>query len=85
MVARELRYDWFARLVQEQDYTGVATAHHLNDVLETMVFNLTRGTGLAGLHGIACSQNGVVRPLLFATRTQLATLCGRTGSGLSGG
>lgn len=72
MAARELRYDWFARLVQEQGYTGVATAHHLNDVLETMLFNLTRGTGLAGLRGMAPCQNGVVRPLLFATRTQLA-------------
>ncbi len=72
MAARELRYDWFARLIREQGYTGVATAHHLNDVLETMVFNLTRGTGLAGLHGIARYQHGVVRPLLFATRAQLA-------------
>ena len=72
MAARELRYDWFARLVQEQAYTGVATAHHLNDVLETMLFNLTRGTGLAGLRGIARHQHGVLRPLLFATRAQLA-------------
>lgn len=72
MVARELRYDWFTRLIEEQRYTGVATAHHLNDVLETMLFNLTRGTGLAGLHGIAPGQDGVVRPVLFATRAQLA-------------
>ncbi len=72
MVARELRYNWFARLIREHGYTGVATAHHLNDVLETMLFNLTRGTGLAGLHGIARYQDGVVRPLLFATRAQLA-------------
>ncbi len=72
MIARELRYDWFARLIQEHGYTSVATAHHLNDVLETMLFNLTRGTGLAGLHGIARYQNGVVRPLLFATRARLA-------------
>ena len=76
MAARDLRYDWFAQLIQEQGYTGVATAHHLNDVLETMLFNLTRGTGLAGLHGIAPSHNGVVRPLLFATRTQLAAFAG---------
>ncbi|WP_020601640.1 tRNA lysidine(34) synthetase TilS [Spirosoma spitsbergense] len=72
MVARELRYNWFAQLIREQEYTGVATAHHLNDVLETMLFNLTRGTGLAGLHGIARYQDGVARPLLFATRAQLA-------------
>ncbi|GAB4018977.1 tRNA lysidine(34) synthetase TilS [Spirosoma koreense] len=72
MVARELRYDWFAQLLQQHSYTCVATAHHLNDVLETMLLNLTRGTGIAGLHGIAPSHNGIVRPLLFATRSQLA-------------
>ncbi|GAB4031089.1 tRNA lysidine(34) synthetase TilS [Spirosoma jeollabukense] len=73
MAARDLRYAWFAQLVQEHHYVGVATAHHQNDVLETILFNLTRGTGLAGLHGIAASQNGIIRPLLFATRAAIAT------------
>lgn len=73
MAARDLRYDWFAQLLQEHDYACVATAHHLNDVLETLLLNLTRGTGLAGLHGIANRQNNVVRPLLFATRARLET------------
>ncbi|SFF04908.1 tRNA lysidine(34) synthetase TilS [Spirosoma endophyticum] len=73
MAARDLRYAWFAQLVAEHHYVGVATAHHQNDVLETILFNLTRGTGLAGLHGIAASQNGIIRPLLFATRASIAT------------
>ncbi|MVM36896.1 tRNA lysidine(34) synthetase TilS [Spirosoma sp. HMF3257] len=72
MVARELRYTWFAQLLQDFRYACVATAHHQNDVLETLLLNLTRGTGLAGLHGIMSSQNGVVRPLLFTSRAQLA-------------
>ena len=71
VAARELRYDWFAELIQEHAYAGVATAHHQNDVLETLLLNLTRGTGLAGLHGIQARQNNVVRPLLFATRDRL--------------
>ncbi|QMW06543.1 tRNA lysidine(34) synthetase TilS [Spirosoma foliorum] len=71
MVARELRYTWFAQLLDEYKYACLATAHHLNDTLETLLLNLTRGTGLAGLHGIASNQNGIVRPLLFATRPQL--------------
>lgn len=71
MAARELRYAWFAQLLKEQLYACVATAHHQNDVLETMLLNLTRGTGIAGLRGIAVNQNGIVRPLLFATRDQL--------------
>jgi tRNA(Ile)-lysidine synthase len=50
----------------------------LNDVLETMLFNLARGTGLAGLHGIAARQEHLtvgtlIRPLLFASRDQLET------------
>ncbi|MFD2936461.1 tRNA lysidine(34) synthetase TilS [Spirosoma flavum] len=72
MAARELRYVWFAQLLQENSYAYVATAHHQNDVLETLLLNLTRGTGLAGLHGISVRQNQVVRPLLFATRDKLA-------------
>ena len=72
MAARDLRYNWFAQLLAEHNYPCVATAHHLNDVLETLLLNLTRGTGLAGLHGIAPRQNNVVRPLLFATREQIA-------------
>ncbi|MBN8821180.1 MULTISPECIES: tRNA lysidine(34) synthetase TilS [unclassified Spirosoma] len=73
MAARELRYNWFAELLQQFSYACVATAHHQNDVLETLLLNLTRGTGLAGLHGIASRQNDVVRPLLFTTRDRLAT------------
>lgn len=72
MAARELRYDWFAQLIQDWAYACVATAHHQNDVLETLLLNLTRGTGLAGLHGMAPRTRHVVRPLLFATREQLA-------------
>ena len=72
MAARELRYDWFDQLIQQHAYVAVATAHHQNDVLETMLLNLTRGTGLAGLHGIAPRRGHLVRPLLFATRDDLA-------------
>ena len=73
MAARDLRYDWFAQLLQDYSYSCVATAHHQNDVLETILLNLTRGTGLAGLHGIAAHPNSIIRPLLFATRDRLAT------------
>jgi tRNA(Ile)-lysidine synthase len=77
MAARDLRYHWFGIIRQQYGYHSVATAHHLNDVLETMLLNLTRGTGLAGLHGIAVRQEHpqvgtLIRPLLFAHRDQLA-------------
>lgn len=78
MVARDLRYEWFGAIRHQHGYDQVATAHQLNDVLETMLLNLTRGTGLAGLHGIAVRQEHptvgtLVRPLLFASREQLET------------
>lgn len=72
MAARELRYSWFQKLLGEYEYAYVATAHHQNDVLETILLNLTRGTGIAGLRGIAVKQNHLIRPLLFATCDQLA-------------
>ena len=72
MAARDLRYAWFSHLLKEQAYACVATAHHQNDVLETILMNIARGTGIAGLRGIVVKQNQLVRPLLFATRDQLA-------------
>lgn len=77
MAARDLRYDWFNDLCQRYKYASVATAHHKNDVLETVLLNVIRGTGLAGLHGIAPLQDRgqggrLIRPLLFATRDDLA-------------
>ena len=68
MAARELRYNWLNEVALKNKYHAVATAHHKGDVLETMLINLTRGTGIAGLHGILAKQNNLIRPLLFTTR-----------------
>lgn len=71
MAARELRYAWFNELLREHSYTVIASAHQLNDVLETIILNLTRGTGLDGLTGIPVKQRNVIRPLLFTSRDQI--------------
>ena len=68
MAARQLRYEWFERLRMQEDFQYIATAHHQNDVTETVIMNLVKGTGIAGLHGIAPKSGFVIRPLLFATR-----------------
>ena len=68
MAARNMRYDWFLRLCSQFEYDVIATAHHKNDSIETVLYNLTKGTGLAGLHGIQPKLNSVVRPMLFATK-----------------
>lgn len=71
MAARLLRYQWFEKIVAEEKFTYVATAHHLNDTLETLLLNLVRGTGIAGLHGIPPKNNKTVRPLLFANKDDI--------------
>lgn len=71
MAARNLRYAWFDELANKFGFAGIATAHHANDVAETMLINLVRGTGIAGMHGIP-RQNGIIfRPLLFASRKEI--------------
>ena len=52
MAARELRYKWFEEIRKENEYDSIAVAHNLNDNIETLLINLTRGTGLAGMTGI---------------------------------
>jgi tRNA(Ile)-lysidine synthase len=73
MAARDLRYKWFEEIRKENGYDSIAVAHNLNDNIETLLINLTRGTGLAGMTGIKPSSNGIIRPLLFATRQDIVT------------
>lgn len=68
VVARELRYAWFGTVARENGYTQIATAHHQNDVLETLLLNLVRGTGLAGLRSIPIRQGQIIRPLWALSR-----------------
>lgn len=71
MIARDLRYEWFEDIRQNHQFDYILTAHQANDVVETILFNLTRGTGIAGLHGIQEKQGEILRPLLFATRQEI--------------
>ena len=71
MAARALRYAWLEDLRAENDFGAIATAHHGNDALETVLLNFARGTGLAGLTGIPLRNGSVIRPLLFATRPEI--------------
>lgn len=68
MVARSLRYNWLHKLCKQQNFTYMATAHHTNDSIETAIFNLTKGCGIRGLHGILPKKGKLIRPLLFASK-----------------
>jgi tRNA(Ile)-lysidine synthase len=71
MAARKLRYDWFENIRTHYGYSKIAIAHNKNDVVETFFLNLTRGTGVKGLLGIAPKTETIIRPLLFASRKQI--------------
>jgi tRNA(Ile)-lysidine synthase len=73
MAARDLRYKWFEEIRMKNGYDLIAVAHNLNDNIETLLINLIRGTGLAGMSGIKPSSNRIIRPLLFATRHDILT------------
>lgn len=71
MAARELRYAWFEQLKVKAGCDQIATAHHKGDTVETVLFNMAKGTGLEGLHGIKVKNGSLIRPLLFATRAEI--------------
>jgi len=71
MAARELRYNWFEKIRTSNMYDSVAIAHNLNDNIETLLINLIRGTGTAGLTGMKPLNNRIIRPLLFASRNDI--------------
>lgn len=71
MAARELRYAWFNELCAAHHIDLIATAHHQNDVGETMLINMVKGTGIAGIHGILPKQNNIIRPLLFSSKNEI--------------
>lgn len=71
VAARKLRYDWFEELAEKNGYNLLATAHHLNDNLETTLLHLVRGTGISGLKGIPQKINRIIRPLLKFTSEEL--------------
>ena len=79
LAARKLRYDWFEALIKEKKGECILTAHHANDVIETVLINLLRGTGIKGLKGIPVTQGKVVRPLLIFTRAQIEAYAKKNG------
>ncbi|MHA6247068.1 tRNA lysidine(34) synthetase TilS [Pontibacter sp. CAU 1760] len=71
MAARTLRYQWFEAVRQREGYDYIATAHHSNDTTETILLHLTKGTGIAGLHGIPPKNGHIIRPLLSITKDDI--------------
>ncbi|MDP2114481.1 MAG: tRNA lysidine(34) synthetase TilS [Bacteroidota bacterium] len=77
MAARDLRYDWFNQLLDQHGFDFLATAHHQDDVIETFLINLSRGSGIKGLSGIQPKSGRIIRPLLFTNRAEILNYCER--------
>nr|WP_321408882.1 tRNA lysidine(34) synthetase TilS [uncultured Carboxylicivirga sp.] len=75
MAARELRYEWFNQLLEQQQLAALVTGHHGNDSIETFFLNLVRGTGVKGLSGIQYKNGKVLRPLLDFSSQQIEEYC----------
>lgn len=73
MAARELRYSWFEIVREEYAAEAIAVAHHRDDLAETVLLNLIRGTGIRGLTGISPKNGHVVRPMLSVSRSEIET------------
>ena len=74
---RTARYAFFAQTAGEGG--RIATAHTLDDSIETVLMNLVRGTGLRGLCGIPRIRGNIVRPLLDCTRAEVEDYLGTLG------
>lgn len=79
VAARDLRYDVFARLMEEEQADYLALGHHGDDQIETLVMGLMRSTTLGGLTGIPFTRpfatGAIIRPLLALTKADIETYC----------
>lgn len=69
--ARTLRYEFLEETLREHGGHVIATAHHADDLAETMLMNLVRGAGTKGLSGIPPKRGVIVRPILNVTRGEI--------------
>lgn len=77
--ARRLRYAFLEKTASEQGFDWIATAHNADDNTETVLLNLTRGSGLKGLCGIPPRRGRLIRPLLRLGRAEIETLLAERG------
>ncbi len=71
MAARELRYRYFEKLLEDLGAETICVAHHRDDAVETLLMNLMRGAGIHGLTGIRPRNGHIVRPLLCVSRQEI--------------
>lgn len=69
--ARILRYKFFNEVIESENIDFLATAHNKDDLAETVIMRILRGTGINGLIGITKKRNNIIRPLLDFSKAQI--------------
>ncbi len=77
--ARNFRYEFFEKIRLEEGIEKIATAHNCDDNLETVIFNLSRGSGIAGLCGIPPVRGNIIRPLIYCDKAEILEYCEENG------
>lgn len=78
-MGRKIRYEFFKQVAQKENANKIATAHNLNDNIETVLMNMLRGSGVSGLKGIEIKRKeGIIeyiRPIRECERTEIEEYC----------
>lgn len=72
---RNIRYEYFNKIMNETGSNKIAIAHNANDNVETIIMNVLRGSGLAGLKGIEAKNGNYIRPLIESYRDEIEMYC----------
>ena len=78
-VAREFRLRAFSQLIEEDKVDFIATAHHLGDEVETVLFRMARGTSLSGIRGMDKQNGNILRPFLSWSKEQILSYAKQNG------
>lgn len=72
---RKVRYEFFDEILKETNSNKIAIAHNKNDSAETVILNIVRGSGTAGLIGIEPKNGKYIRPLIKSERAKIEKYC----------
>ena len=73
---RKIRYDFFEEVLKYTNSNKIATAHNNNDKVETIIMNILRGSGIAGLKGLdPIRENKFIKPLIEISREEIEAYC----------
>ncbi len=75
--AREARYKFFEKCIEKFGADAILTAHNLDDLAETLIYRILKGTGITGLNGIAENRGNFYRPLIDIKREEIENYCNK--------